>query len=86
MIVFIYNRTWKMNVDLEYVCENAGKRDFWIDEHYHKHPYVPFTMNQAKKILKLVYKNTLDDEEMQEDIKSYLSKYPKMIKIWEGLK
>lgn len=86
MIIFINEDTWNMNINLEYVCEHAGKREYWIDTRNRKHPYVPFTIAHAKKILKLVYTSTLFDEEQQEKIKGFLASYPKMLNIWETIK
>ena len=78
MIVIIRNNDvwtgakWSAEINLKEVCECAGKREF--DKYEHRY-YTLYTMNQAKKIFKLIkqYADNL------EEVESYLEKkYPKM--------
>lgn len=67
---------WSAEINLKEVCECAGKREF--DKYEHRY-YTLYTMNQAKKIFKLIkqYADNLDE------IESYLKKnYPKMLNAW----
>ena len=67
---------WAAEINLKEVCECAGKREY--DKYEHRY-YTLYTMNQAKKIFKLIkqYADNLDE------IESYLKKnYPKMLNAW----
>lgn len=75
---------WQMTFDLEWICENAGKRVTVYSYVYHKNlSYVAFPMNKVKKALRLCY--LYSDNEKREVIKDFLANYPKMLKIWEKL-
>lgn len=54
--------SWEMQIDLQYVANEVGKKRVWYDEHYKKHYYIPFTRNQAKKICKLIKKYGAPDD------------------------
>ena len=71
---------WAAEINLKEVCESAGKRGY--DKYEHRY-YTLYTMNQAKKIFKLIkqYADNL------EEVESYLEKnYPKMLKVWANRK
>lgn len=71
---------WSAEINLKEVCECAGKREY---DKYERCYYTPYTMNQAKKIFKLIkqYADNLNE------VECYLEKtYPKMLKVWENRK
>lgn len=63
---------WEMSVDLHYLGHHAGVRGEGL---------IP--INKAKKILRLVYLYTNNED--KEEISLYLKRFPKLIKIWEKL-
>lgn len=76
---------WHLEFNLKWICENAGKRETVYSYEKHKNiSYVAYPMNKAKKALRLCYLGSDDDK--REEIKDFLSKYPKMLKIWEELR
>lgn len=55
MIVIINNGdAWKMQFDITYICNHAGKRARYYDEHGRAHSYIPFTLVHARKIFRLI--------------------------------
>jgi len=74
---------WKIVFDLKWICDNAGKRVKIFS--YYQCKYIicaAYPMNKAKRALRLCY--LYSDDEKREEIKDFLSDYPKMLKIWEG--
>ena len=58
MIVLINNGdAWKMQFDLMYICQHAGKRVKYYDERGRSHSFVPFTLVHARKIFRLIKQN-----------------------------
>lgn len=55
MIVIINNGdAWKMQFDITYICNHAGKRARYYDERGNAHSYIPFTLVHARKIFRLI--------------------------------
>lgn len=71
------NHRWIMMFNLDFICENAGKRVNDGDG-----VYTPLTIPHTRKIFKLIkkYKDDCDD------IVEYLKKYPRLLEIWEKVK
>ena len=72
-----FSSHWTMTFDLEFICENAGKRVNDGDG-----TYTPLTIPHTRKIFKLIkkYKDDCDD------IEAYLKKYPRLLEIWKKVK
>ena len=69
-----FGHCWTMTFDLEFICENAGKRVKDDDG-----TYTPLTIPHTRKIFKLIRQYKDDCE----DIDEYLKKYPRLLEIWK---
>ena len=72
-----FGHHWTMMFDLEFICENVGKRVKDDDG-----TYTPLTIPHTRKIFKLIKKYKDDCEE----IENYLEKYPKLLEVWKKVK
>lgn len=89
MIIYLNNADtfenyFTMNVNLEYICDHAGKKDFYY-ENMKKVCYVPFKVTQAVKILKLIAR--YGTEQQLHDTSDYLFEHNKQLYTrWERIK
>ena len=84
MIVHLHDFGWHMDINLEYVCVQAGLRDKWYDQHGNSHTYIPFTMVHARKIFRLI--KTYAEPEVLINAETYVLEYAQTHdnkRIWE---
>ena len=75
-----FYKNFKMCFDLQYVVDQTGKREWWMD-HGRKHYFVPFTKNHAKRIFKLIKLYGTDETIAAAD--HWLKAYKDIYTIWE---